>query len=101
MGALPPGAAVKILYHQDDLRSDLALHALDQRNNTSVLMRASSSRIPSMVISDRRSAIVFIAPQPKSGTAVKTEQPETISILSTLFDQAWKTPRTFARFDRS
>ncbi len=96
VSALPPGTTVKILYHQDDLHDDPVLAAFAHRISSSVLVRATCSRLPDMVISDRQSAIVFASSEALAADSLQTEQPDAISILTVLFDQAWDTATPLA-----
>jgi DNA-binding CsgD family transcriptional regulator len=87
--AAAAGASVKILHHQDDLRADPELAEFAKRVSTTAMVRTTCSRIPDMLISDRQTAIVFVNTGTLVAGSVKTSQPEAISFLTTLFDQAW------------
>jgi DNA-binding CsgD family transcriptional regulator len=89
MGALGPGTTVKILYHADAARDDLAGVDEVPRMRAPVHIRATLSWLPEMVISDRASAIVFTNSEDPDTRLVKTDHPEAIFVLAALFDQAW------------
>ena len=80
-----------MLYHANDVHGDQTRTHETRRLSAAVYVRTTAWRIPEMAISDRRAAIVLANSADPDTALVKTDQPEAISVLTVLFDQAWNT----------
>lgn len=87
---LQPDTTVKIIYH-DVIRRDTRLFFLARELSTAgALIRTTSAWLPEMMISGRRLATLIADPAGLSADTTTFDQPAIISILASIFDQAWQ-----------